>query len=178
MRSSIVGCVLSAVLVMPAVGETYVVHPDGTGDFPTIQAAIDAVIDGDTVELSDGVFLGDGNRDIIWEAKSITLRSQSGNPENCIIDCDGTLRRNHWGFYIADVGPEALLEGVTVRNGFASLGAAIGMLDSSPRIERCMLLDNTAGDGSLLLNGASFPRITGCTFAGNRALFTGGGLCI
>ena len=41
---------------------TYLVNPEGTGDFPTIQAAIDAVVDGDIIELNDGTFTGDGNR--------------------------------------------------------------------------------------------------------------------
>ena len=30
-----------------ASAETYLVNPEGTGDVPTIQAAIDAVVDGD-----------------------------------------------------------------------------------------------------------------------------------
>jgi hypothetical protein len=47
-----------------ASAETYVVSPDGSGDFPTIQTAIDAVVDGDIVQLTDGVFTGEGNRDL------------------------------------------------------------------------------------------------------------------
>ena len=33
---------------------TYVIRPDGTGNFPNIQAAINAVAPGDTLELADG----------------------------------------------------------------------------------------------------------------------------
>ena len=39
---------------VPAAATTYIVRPDGTGDFPTIQTAIDAAIDGDIIELTDG----------------------------------------------------------------------------------------------------------------------------
>ncbi len=68
---------------------TYVVRPDGTGDFPTIQAAIDAVSAGDTIELTDGTFTGSGNRDISV-SKTLTLRAQNGPGGSCIIDCEGS----------------------------------------------------------------------------------------
>jgi hypothetical protein len=36
-------------LFFPAFSTVYYVRPDGSGDYPTIQSAIDATIDGDTV---------------------------------------------------------------------------------------------------------------------------------
>ncbi len=36
-------------LATPA-AKTYLVNPEGTGDFPTIQAAIDAVVDGKVLD--------------------------------------------------------------------------------------------------------------------------------
>ncbi len=36
-------------LAKPA-AETYLINPEGTGDFPTIQAAIDAVVDGKVLD--------------------------------------------------------------------------------------------------------------------------------
>ena len=72
----------------PASATTYLVRPDGNGDFVTIQAAIDSAVAGDIIELSDGVFTGDGNRDLDFLGKGITLRSQSGDPELCVIDCE------------------------------------------------------------------------------------------
>jgi len=46
-----------ATLTLPSANAaTYVVTPDGTGDFPTIQAAIDAAVTGDVIQLTDGVF--------------------------------------------------------------------------------------------------------------------------
>ena len=50
---------LLLILCLGAAAETYVVTPDGTGDFPTIQTAIDAAGDGDIIELTDGTFTGD-----------------------------------------------------------------------------------------------------------------------
>jgi predicted outer membrane repeat protein len=57
---------------------TWRVNPEGTGDAPTIQAAIDSALDHDTVMLAPGVYAGEGNRDIHFQAKSIVVRSQAG----------------------------------------------------------------------------------------------------
>ena len=74
----------------PCAPQVYTVAPDGSGDYPTIQAAIDVSRDGDTIELTDGYFRGDGNRDLDYQGKAITIRSQSDNPSACVIDCEAT----------------------------------------------------------------------------------------
>ncbi|MCP4711722.1 MAG: hypothetical protein GY869_24145, partial [Planctomycetes bacterium] len=58
-------------------------------EYGTIQAAIDAAIDGDTIIVADGTYRGEGNRDIDFLGKAITVRSENG-AEGCIIDCEGT----------------------------------------------------------------------------------------
>lgn len=75
-------CSLLLLLVLPGVlnAETYIVRPDGTGDFPTIQAAVDAAVDGDAIELTEGVFRGEGNGNVTVYQKGITIRSQSNDP--------------------------------------------------------------------------------------------------
>ncbi len=62
-------------------------RPDGSGNHPTIQAAIAAAAWGDTIALGDGTFTGDGNRDLRYAGKPIVLTSLSGNRDNCIVDC-------------------------------------------------------------------------------------------
>ena len=76
MRSSIATLTLVLILSGAAVSETYIVNPEGTGDFPTIQAAVDAASDGDLIELADGTFTGDGNRDIDY----LTIIDEAGRP--------------------------------------------------------------------------------------------------
>ncbi|MFH1279239.1 MAG: hypothetical protein ABIK65_12770 [Candidatus Eisenbacteria bacterium] len=86
-----------------ALPRTWVVRPDGTGDAPTIAAAIDSVNSGDDViELMDGTFTGEGNRDLTNGEKTIVIRSASGNPAACVIDCEGSETDPHefiafWG---------------------------------------------------------------------------------
>ncbi len=41
------------------------VSNDGSADYPTIQAAIDASIDGALVLVAPGTYRGDGSRDIL-----------------------------------------------------------------------------------------------------------------
>src|SRR5262245_49729481 len=72
----------------PASAAQWSVRPDGTGDFPTIQAAVDAVAALDEIVLEDGVFLGPGNRDVTFGGKDVVVRSRNG-PASCTIDTEG-----------------------------------------------------------------------------------------
>jgi hypothetical protein len=94
---------------------TWYIKPDGTGDAPTIQAGIDSATTGDEIVLADGTFLGLGNRDIDFKGKSVDVRSENGNPDVCIIDCEGAGQ----GFLLLS-GENPLIEGLTIMNGNAS----------------------------------------------------------
>jgi hypothetical protein len=109
-------------LLIPGVAEsaTYFVAPDGSGDVPTIQDAVNSALDGDVIELGDGVFVDSGNRDIDYLSLQITIRSRSGDPERCIIDCRADSTNPHFGVgFFRREGPNSRLEGVTIRNGYA-----------------------------------------------------------
>lgn len=105
-RLTFLVCLL--ILLLPlsnAEAEVWVVNPDGTGDAPTIQAAIDSLAwSGDIIELTDGVYTGVGNRDLYTSGRSLLIRSQSGNPANCVIDLQGSMDEWHWGIVFAEDG--------------------------------------------------------------------------
>ena len=81
-----------------ALGATYLVKPDGTGDYPTIQDAINVATNGDTIELAEGVFSGTGNRDIRYNGKDITVCSLTGDPEDCVINVMANASFQYRGF--------------------------------------------------------------------------------
>jgi len=119
-KFSTLGRIALCVLFLTAAAQaaTWVVKPDGTGDFPTIQAAIDGAAGGDVILLTDGLFVGVGNRDIEFRGKALTLRSASGHREACIIDAEGTpgVPQRCFDFQSAE-GNGSILRDITVRGG-------------------------------------------------------------
>ena len=175
----IVVCYSIALAILPASvhAATYTVRPDGSGDYPTIQAAINAAFDEDIIELTDGTFTGGGNRDIDFLDKAITVRSQNGDPEICVIDCEG-LGRGFW--FHSGEDSSSVLQDVTITNGVPTtdgFGAGILCDGASPRILECTILNNVAdqhGGGMYCSNGGS-PTLKGCAFRDNVASANGGG---
>jgi hypothetical protein len=150
-----------------------VVRPDGSGDHPTIQAAVDSVGNWAIIELTNGVFQGEGNRDIDFLGKAITIRSQTGDPDSCIIDCLGDSLSPHRGFtFQSGETSHSILAGVTITKGYSSVGGAVNCRNaSSPRIERCVLASNQASErgGGMNCASSSSPAIVGCTICANAA---------
>jgi predicted outer membrane repeat protein len=152
-------------------------------DQPTIQAGIDSGSGGDTVLVADGTYTGDGNRDIDFSAKSITLISENG-PELTIIDCEGSQSSPHRGFIFHDMeDTSSVLSGFTIMDGYEPGHRPIGCGGgircenfSSPLIKNCLLRDNTAGDlgGGIYCDGGAAPIIRSCIIENNVALDSGG----
>jgi len=122
-----------------ALGRTWSVRPDGTGDVPTIQVAADSARAGDEVVLENGVFRGSGNRDVHWHADSVAIRSSGGDPAACIVDCEGAAR----GFDFPSVIWVAV-EGITIRNGRADDGAGVYCDDAYVAFNNCVFASNQA----------------------------------
>ena len=172
------------------------------GPKATIQAGIDATVDGDTVIVADGTYTGDGNRDLIFGGRAITVRSASRDPALCVIDCEDDGR----GFYFHNgEGTDSVVTGFTITNGAADEGGGALCESSSPTFDNCVFAENAAnvdsgrGGGlcswfgsSTVLNDCTFsgnsaaggggayysfdsrPEVTGCTFVLNDAQFGGG----
>ncbi len=162
------------------------VRPDGSGTYPTIQAAIDDVSPGAVIYLADGVFAGEGNRDVDFRGKGITVRSLSGDASVCTVDCNGTAEDPHRGFYFhSGETAAATLEGISIVGGWhLTHGGGICCEGSSPTIRQCVIDGNNAGNPALPGSGRgagvacrdlAAPSFTDCVVRGNSA-YHGGGL--
>ncbi len=147
-------------------------------DYVTIQAGLNAAVEGDTVLVADGTYTGMGNRNIFLNRSDITIRSQSG-PENCVIDCNHMTR----AFSVVS-GAAPILQGFTIQNGFgghawADAGGGISVRENSaPIIDTCIIQSSRTfwGGGITCLN--SSPEIVNCIIRNNIALEFGGGIHI
>ena len=156
---------------VPAAADT--IHVPG--DFPTIQAGINAAQAGDEVVVADGVYTGPGNRNVLFAGKAITLRSENG-PTNCIIDCESLGRG--FIFYELDT-PATVVDGFTITNGLGHPGGAIyAYYFSSPTITNCIITGNTGdvGGGGGIYCAMCFATITNTIITGNTAIGDGGGV--
>ena len=149
----------------PAFADTITVP----GDQPTIQAGIDASVNGDTVLVSSGTYV----ENIDFSGKLITIESASGAATTTI---DG----NDAGPVVTFENSEtasAVIDGFTITNGFASYGGGIYCDGASPTIQSCTVSDSSADRGGGIYCNSSSATITGCTITGNEATqdWEGGG---
>jgi hypothetical protein len=169
-------CFLAVLIGNPAMGSIRYV-PD---DYATIQDAVNACNDFDTVVIAPGIYTGAGNREIKLNGKSLTIRSVDPCDPNTvnttIIDCGGQARgfACHLGENI-----DVTVAGLTITNGYGLLGGAIySYNNSSPKIANCVITKNSAAFGGAIAttNSRSRPNITNCIITSNSALVGGGGI--
>lgn len=188
MRFGIICIIFIAVcsLADRAIALNLLVHPDGSGEYGTIGGAIAAAVDGDTVMLTDGVYAGRGNTNLLFLGKKILLCSQSGNPDACIIDVAGEANE------IAERGITftnnedslSILKDITIIHGSADApcpgceGAGLYVNYSSPTIINVTCRDNYAADGAGIMIVGGSPKITNCRFVNNTAFEGAGFMCL
>ena len=150
---------------------------DGTAEHPfdTIKEGIDFAGPHDTVQVANGTYTGQGNKNIDFQGKAITVRSQSGNPDACIIDCEGDGRGFH---FHSNEGASSVVEGILIKNGYADVGGGILCENSSPTFNNVYFSSNQATDdgGGLACVDHASPSLSGCLFDYCEAGDDGGGL--
>ena len=163
---------------------------DATGErgnpdkpFKTIQAGINAALDDDIVQVADGEYKGDGNKDLRTTGKKIIVTSENG-PEQTIINCEGNKRA--FTFFDTGEGPDTIISGFTLTGGGnKSTGGAIhcGALSNpekagSPTITNNIITGNNSieGGGAIICNKGASPVIIDNIITGNSAGALGGGI--
>ena len=162
-------CALCALIcaALPAQAAALYVAPNGSDNnsgtaaapFATIQAAVNNAKSGDTVTLRAGTYAGGGNRDIDV-SKAITIKSDSGAGQ-MTIDCGGSEKENHRGFFIHGSAGGVRIEGVTVENGVPNSGQTLTYPENQ-------------GAGALIERG-SRAAFVGCVFSHDAGSIHSGG---
>lgn len=188
-RTIALAALCTAAATVPSSATTYHISPDGLGDFPTIQAAVDSATAGDIILLANGTFTGDGNRDIDFGGKDLYVASESGNSAACQIDCEGDVANPHRAFYFHSGETRASRVGaIGIRGGYAydamvnrNGGGGIRIDGASPTIEYCVITSCAAsgptmiGGGVSIVNGAN-PLLDQCTILYCDGQGYGGGI--
>ena len=143
------------------------------GDYITIQDAINASADGDTIAIAAGTYF---EHNINNGGKAITIRSASGL-------LDVTIDAQQKGGVIVLLG-----SGVTLNNLLITGAGGGGLRDvggfgihcnqsSQHVISNCTVTGNTSvmGGGGIIVNGSNNITIVNCTIT-NNIVFRGGGI--
>lgn len=156
----ILGPLLGLLAAAGSDARTWYVRPDGTGDAPTIQAAIDSAASGDSILMASGNY-----SENLFLSKSISLLSENG-PATTIIDGGRrgrvlTIENCH-----EPVGPRII--GLTLRNGYDELrggGALFGC--PSTTIRESIVENNVAGSFDIGHGGGIVTAAFDCVIESN-----------
>jgi parallel beta-helix repeat protein/predicted outer membrane repeat protein len=168
------------------IAEEVHVYPGGS-----IQETINVANDGDVIIIHQGTYV----ENVDFLGKAISLRST--NPNDLEIVHSTVIDGNSAGsavIFSNEEGSDSILRGITVRNGRADyetdypgyflylgtslysgyapypgfVGGGIYCYSSSPKINNCIIIDNT---GSGIYCYSSSPTIANCTISGNMASY-------
>ena len=163
--------ILVAAFAAAASASQIYVDPDGGGDYTTINAALAASVDGDTIVVACGTYT-EPRIDI---RKDICIRSETGDPDCVTLDGEGThqIMASHY------MTPGSYIEGFTFVNGYQASahdnGGGLGCWISSATVRNCVFRDNVCSE----LSGGGLAVcadmvVEDCEFYGNQAPFGGG----
>ncbi|MFH1999551.1 MAG: right-handed parallel beta-helix repeat-containing protein [Planctomycetota bacterium] len=136
-------------------------------DQPSIQAGIDAAVNGDTVLVADGTYA----EEIDFNGKAITVRGENGAESTTIRGYAATVVT-----FQSRETADSVLEGFSIENGQGAAGGGVLCKNSSPFIADCIIKENWALNGGGMCNIFSSPTVTNCTFENNSTLHHGSGV--
>ena len=137
----------------------------------SIQDAIDLALDGDMLVLADGTYTLPLGADYFdFKGKNIIVQSANG-PQNCTIDLQNS--KSGFRFYQDETG-DAMLVGLTIKNGAGKYGGAIEIAYASPTIQDCIIINNRADRGGGIYIENASPTIINCTIVKNATTVSNG----
>ena len=177
-----IGAAFSCLDTVPASGRIWRVTVDGTGDVPTIQAAVDTAEAGDEIVVAPGVYTwanqGTGTEfgliTFLRYVGGFTLRSEAG-AGSTVLNAQGQGRV----FYLMAYN-EVTIEGFTITGGEAPLFGNFGgggiIAHLCPAVFRdCVIWRNSARfGGGMWCGGVSNMQFIRCEFSQNNAEYGAG----
>jgi predicted outer membrane repeat protein len=157
------------------------------GDYPTIDDAISAAVNGDTIRVGPGTY---PEGPLVFLGKSIVLESSDG-PELTVITCASGVESTI--LFIRSSQKQNLVElnGFTISGGVSQTGTGGGVriigensqefpLPTDVRINDCIFLNNTASErgGGVYASEETTVTLTDCVFRGNSTGGSGGGAAL
>jgi parallel beta-helix repeat protein len=173
-----------------ALPATITVGQDVGYDCGTVQAGIDAAMDGDTVLVAPGEYVI--TEPITFRGKAITVHSEAG-PDDTTIRMATPVDTNRGSVVVFENNEtsESVLDGFTITGGKGILvpsenaraGGGIFFSASSGKLNNCVIVGNEARDvgGGVVVASGSSMTLTNCTIRGNSCTASvsagGGGIC-
>lgn len=148
--------------------------------YSTIQGALTATDNLDTIMVTDGTYTGDGFRDLSFGGKTLTLMSENGSGFTTI-DLSGSEGSPHrFLVFNNEESEQCNVVGFTIINGWTpeSGGAIFCDYIVHPNFIDCVFRDNYAyrHGGAVATARGSGPDFVDCVFENNESRLSGGAM--
>ena len=200
LATAAIGMLILSGIAAPSHADTITVCLDGSCDFTSPVAAVDAAVEGNTIEIAAGTYLLESPLSLY--GKNLMIRGAvdaSGRPTTVLNGQNATYHVNALHLTAATVIENLVLtngrstqngaiymfgcQGTTIRNCSVrgNQRGAIGLNGSNVTMIGCEIVDNAAGPGTSAGGGvyvAGTISLIDCVVSGNAASFSGGGVYV